>query len=167
MFINRWVDKQNVLYGMSSAFKRKEILTYAVTQMNLEDILLSKMCQSQKDKYCNTVCFHLWELPRLVKFIELESRVVVTRGSGEQVEKGMAPHSSTPAWRIPWTEGSCRLQSVGLLRVGHNWATSLSLSTFMHWRRKWQPTPIFLPGEPQGQRSLVGYHLWGRKTEVT
>ena len=33
------------------------------------------------------------------------------------------------------------------LRVGYDWVTSLSLFTFMHWRRKWQPTPIFLPGE--------------------
>ena len=32
----------------------------------------------------------------------------------------------------------------------------------MHWRRKWQPTPVFLPGESQGQRSLVGCRLWGR-----
>ena len=40
-------------------------------------------------------------------------------------------------------------------------ATSLSLFTFMHWRRKWQPTPGFLPGESQGQRSLVGFRLWG------
>ena len=31
------------------------------------------------------------------------------------------------------------------------------------WRRKWQPTPIFLPGKPHGQRSLVGYSPWGRK----
>ena len=51
---------------------------------------------------------------------------------------------------------------MGSLRVGHNWATSLSLYTFMHWRRKWQPTPMFLPGESQGQRSLVGCRLWGR-----
>ena len=57
----------------------------------------------------------------------------------------MAPHSSTFAWRIPWTEEPGRLQSMGSLRVGHNWATSLSLFTFMHWRRKWQPTPVFLP----------------------
>ena len=34
--------------------------------------------------------------------------------------------------------------------------------TFMHWRRKWQPTPVFLPGEPQGWGSLVGCRLWGR-----
>ena len=41
-------------------------------------------------------------------------------------------------------------------------ATSLSSSTFMHWRRKWQPTPVFLPGESQGRGSLVGCRLWGR-----
>ena len=53
-------------------------------------------------------------------------------------------------------------KSMGLLRVGHDWVTSLSLFTFMHWRRKWQPTPVFLPGESQGRGSLVGCHLWGR-----
>ena len=52
----------------------------------------------------------------------------------------MAPHSST---------------------LGHDWVTSLSLFTFMHWRRKWQPIPVFLPGESQGQRNLVGCSLWG------
>ena len=56
----------------------------------------------------------------------------------------MAPHSSTLAWKIPWTEEPGRLQSMGSLRVRHDWVTSLSLSTFMHWRRKWQPTPVFL-----------------------
>ena len=77
------------------------------------------------------------------------------------VEKAMAPHSSTLAWKIPWTEEPGRLQSMGLQRVGHDWATSLSLFTFMHWRRKWQPTPVFLPGESHGQRSLVGCNPWG------
>ena len=74
----------------------------------------------------------------------------------------MATHSSTLVWRIPWTQEPGRVQSVGSLRVGHDWATSLSLLTFMHWRRKWQPTPVFLPGESQGWRSLVGCRLWGR-----
>ena len=59
----------------------------------------------------------------------------------------------------------------GVARVWHDWATSLSLFTFMHWRRKWQPTPVFLPGESQGRGSLVGCRLWGRTesdtTEVT
>ena len=43
----------------------------------------------------------------------------------------------------------------------------LSLSTFMHWRRKWQPTPVILPGESQGRGSLVGCHLWGRTESDT
>ena len=76
-------------------------------------------------------------------------------------EKAMAPHSSTVAWQIPWMEEPGRLQSMGSLRVGHDWATSLSLSTLMHWRRKWQPTPVFLPGESQGRGSPV-CRLWGR-----
>ena len=62
----------------------------------------------------------------------------------------MAPHSSALAWKIPWTEEPGGLQSMGSLRVRHDWATSLSLFTFMHWRRKWQPTAVFLPGESQG-----------------
>ena len=66
-------------------------------------------------------------------------------------ETAMAPHSSTLAWKIPWTEEPCGPQSVGSLRVGHDWATSLWLFTFMHWRRKWQPTPAFLPRESQGR----------------
>ena len=56
---------------------------------------------------------------------------------------------------------ACRLQSMGLLRIGHDWATSLSLFTFMHWRRKWQPTPVFWPRESQGWGSLVGCCIWG------
>ena len=75
--------------------------------------------------------------------------------------------NSTLAWKIPWTEEPRMLQSMGSLRVGHNWATSLSLFTFMHWRRKWQPTPVFLPGESQGQGSLVGFRLRGRTESDT
>ena len=72
----------------------------------------------------------------------------------------MAPHSSTLAWKIPWME-SRRLQSMGSLRVGNDRATTLSLFTFMHWRRKWQPIPVFLPGESQRRGSLAGCRLWG------
>ena len=43
-----------------------------------------------------------------------------------QLEKAMAPHSSTLAWKIPWTEEPGRLQSMGSWRVGHDWVTSLS-----------------------------------------
>ena len=76
------------------------------------------------------------------------------------IEKAMATHSSTLAWKIPLMEEPGRLQSMGLLRVGRNWVASLSLFTFMHWRRKWQLTPVFLPGESQGRGSMVGCCLW-------
>ena len=86
-------------------------------------------------------------------------------------EKAIAPHSSTLAWKIPWMEEPGGPQSMGSLRVRQDSATSLSLFTFMHWRRKRQPTPVFLPGESQGWGSLVGCHLWGHTesdmTEVT
>ena len=75
--------------------------------------------------------------------------------------KAMVPHSSTLALKIPWTEKPGALQSMGSLRVGHDWVTSLSLFTFMHWRRKWWPTPVFLPGGSQGRGSLVGCCLYG------
>ena len=52
------------------------------------------------------------------------------------------PFITTLAWKIPWTEEPGGLQSMGSRGVGHNWTTSLSLFTFMHWRRKWQPTPV-------------------------
>ena len=70
------------------------------------------------------------------------------------LEKAMATHASTLAWKIPWMEELSGLQSMGLLRVGNDWATSLSLFTFRHWRRQWQPTAEFLPGESQGRQSL-------------
>ena len=72
----------------------------------------------------------------------------------------MAPHPSTLTWKLPWTEEPGGLQSMGSLRVGHDRATSLSLFAFMLWRRTWQPTPVFLPGESQGHGSLVGCRLW-------
>ena len=74
-------------------------------------------------------------------------------------------HSSTLVWRIPWMEEPERLHSMGSRRVVHDWAASLSLFTFMHWRRKWQPTPVFLPGESQGREPgglpSMGLHTVG------
>ena len=83
------------------------------------------------------------------------------------LEKAMATHSSTFAWKIPWMEEPGRLKSMGSLRVGHDGRTSLSLFTSMHWRKKWQPTPVFLPRESQGLGSLVGCRLWGHTESDT
>ena len=83
------------------------------------------------------------------------------------MEKAMAPHSRTPAWKIPWTgePGGAAVHGVAKSR------TRLSDFTFtfhfMHWRRQWQPTPVFLPGESQGRGSLVGCRLWGRTESDT
>ena len=105
-------------------------------------ILLAKLCSPLP-------CFILYSKAKFAYYFRYFS------------EKAMAPHSSTLAWKIPWKEQPSGLQSMGSLRVRHNWATSLSLFTFMHWRRKWQPIPVFLPGESQGRGSLVDCHLWG------
>ena len=78
----------------------------------------------------------------------------------------MAPHSSTLAWKIPWTGKPGRLQSMGSLSP-----TQLSNFTFtFHFHaleKEMQPTPVFLPGESQGRGSLVGCHLWGRTESDT
>ena len=122
---------------------------------------------------------------------------VQSLGQEDPLEKEMAAHSGTLAWKIPWTEEPGRLQSMGLQRVGHDWTTSLLLLHYMEswsfpgssgvkesacnaggpgcvpwvrkipWRRKWLPTPIFLPGESHGQRSLAGYSSWGCKESDT
>ena len=95
----------------------------------------------------------------------------------DPLEKGMATHSSILASRIPWTEEPGGLQSMESHRVGHDWATNTFTNTcvsvvknplanqcrrfrFDHWigkisrRRKWQPTPVFLPEKSHGQRRL-------------
>ena len=119
----------------------------------------------------------------------------------------MAPHSSTLAWKIPWTEEPGRLQSMGWLRVGHAciggngnpfqcsclenpkdggawWAaiygvaqsqtrlkrlksSSSSSNRSDLGRRQWHPTPVLLPGESHGRRSLVGCSPWGHKESDT
>ena len=92
-----------------------------------------------------------------------------------ETEKAMAPHSSTLAWKIPWTEEPGGLHSMGSRRVGHDWATSLWLFTFMHWRRKWQPLRCSClenprTAEPGGLPSMgphrVG-HDWSDLAAVT
>ena len=111
---------------------------------------------------------HLWL--RIKNYTYLK-KVKYLPGFHGSTEKAMAPHSSTLAWKIPWMKEPGRLQSMGSLRVGYDWATSLWLFTFMHWRRKWQPSPVFFHGESQGRGSLVGCRLWGHTesdtTEVT
>ena len=84
-------------------------------------------------------------------------------------------HSSTLPWKIPQTEEPDGLQSRGFIIGLPRWLNAKE-SACQHrrlrfypwvgkipWRRKWQPTPVFLPGESHGRRSLVGYSPRGRK----
>ena len=93
--------------------------------------------------------------------LQIYLKYLIYDGNRGHETHAMAPHSSTLAWRILWTEEPGRLQSMGSLGVGHNWATSLSLFTFLHWKRKWQPSPVFLPGESQGQGEPGGLPSMG------
>ena len=76
--------------------------------------------------------------------------------------EAMAPHSSTLAWKIPWTEEPGSLQFMGSLRVRRNWAISLSCIA----EGNGNPL-VFLPGESQGWGSLVGCRLWGHTESDT
>ena len=99
-------------------------------------------------------------------FASLLFTAIYKASSDLLTEKAMALHSSTLAWKIPWTEEPGpwgRKESDTTERLHFHF----SLSTFMHWRRKWQPTPVFLPGESQGWGSLVGCRLWGRTESDT
>ena len=104
---------------------------------------------------------------RLVRSGGTRFKIRLTNSYSPHWEKTIATHSSTLVWEIPWTEEPGGLQSMGSRRVRHDWATSLSLFTFMHWRRKWHPTPVLLPGKSHGRRSLVGYSLWGLEESDT
>ena len=103
----------------------------------------------------------------------------------DSLEEGLTTYSSILAWRIPWIEETGGLQSVESQRAGHNWATFTHFTLGssgkepscqsrgckrcefdpwarkMPWRRAWQLTPVFLPGESHGQRSLTSYGPWG------
>ena len=105
------------------------------------------------------ICCHGWQDTLCLTRTNSISIWIATWGDGTPLQYSCLEN--------PWTEEPGRLQSMGLLRVEHDWVTSLSLFTFMNRRRKWQPTPVFLPGESQGQRSLVGFRLWGRTESDT
>ena len=123
---------------------------------------------------------------------ETQDTQVWSLGQEDPLEVEMATNSSILAWKIPWTEDPDRLQFMGLHRIGHDWATEqvqmcalsegfpwwlsgkepacqyrrLRFDSWVGkilWKRKWQPTAVFLPGNSHGQRSLAGYSPWGHK----
>ena len=94
----------------------------------------------------------------------MQETQVQSLGQEDLLEKEMATHSSTLAWN-PMGGGAWWAAVHGVAK------SQIRLSdftfTFLHWRRKWQPTPVFLPGESQGRGSLLGCRLWGRTESDT
>ena len=150
------------------SYRNKAILVCTWDSLRWETLVRSKKTPLDLHKaFSIKSYFNTNWLFMLVSIFAFLSIYIFLPPSLFHMEKAVAPHSSTLAWKIPWMEEPGRLQSMGLQSVGHDWATSLSLFTFMHWRRKWQPTPVFLPGESQGRGSLVGCHLWGHTESDT
>ena len=92
---DEWIKKLWYIYTMEyySAIKRNSFKSVLMRWMNLEPITQNEVSQKEKDKY--HILMHI-------------------------LEKAMAPHSSTLAWKVPWMEEPGTLQSMGSLRVGHN-----------------------------------------------
>ena len=84
-------------------------------------------------------------------------------GQEDPWEEGMAAHSRMLAWRIPWTEEPGGLQSTGHKELDNVTKVTehVQINATVSERRKWQHTPVFLPGESQGWGRLVGCLLWG------
>ena len=77
--------------------------------------------------------YTLWKrlVAQMIKCLStIQETWVQSLGWDDPLEKEMAIHSSTIAWKFPWTEEPGRIQSMGSQRVGHDWATSLSLSLY-------------------------------------
>ena len=98
-------------------------------------------------------------------------------GREDSLEKALTTHSSILGWKNPWTEEPAGLQSMGLQRVSGKESACQCRRCRRHgfnswvgkipWRRKWKPTPVFLPRKLHEQRSLEGCSPWGRKESDT
>ena len=115
-----------------------------------QNLLFPRVC-------CGSLVLLLWAVSVLEISLRYKLKVLLCLF----LEKEMAAHSSVLVWRIPGMAEPVGCCPWGCTEPDTTEATSLPLFTFMYWRRKWQPTPVFLPGESQGQGSLVACHLWG------
>ena len=116
----------------------------------IEQICYGTYCQTTTEQI-----FH-WQMTLTTTNDTLEKRLISVKNRFIITELILMPKTQPLC-----TSAESNLGDRVLGKVENNWATSLSLFAFMHWRRKWQPTPMFLPGESQGWGNLVGFHLWG------
>ena len=109
----------------------------------------------------------LWFLTLLVEYLSCLCfggyLIILSSGHGE----GNATPLQYSCLENPMDRGAWWAAVHGVAQ-SRTWPSDFTLTfPFMHWRRKWQPTPVFLPGESQGQGSLVGCRLWGRTESDT
>ena len=135
--------------------------------------------RSEDDVLTHIIFFSNIYRPPLYKkcFIELNHITILSFISADWIAltKAMAPHSITLAWKIPWTEEPGRLQSMGSQRVGHHWATSLSLFHFHALEKEMATHSSVLSwripgmGEPGGLPSMGSHrvgHDWSNLAAV-
>ena len=110
----------------------------------------------------NLLCWVLGNPSPITQFLDLQGF-----GSDDLCLSGVR-YSESPGFSLATLLPSVSWSKTKFCCFERRWVYWLSLFTFMQWRRKWQPTPVFLPGDSQGWRSLVGYRLWGRtKSDTT
>ena len=139
--IDEWIKQLWYIYTMEyySVMKRNVFESVLMKWMNLEPITeWSKSERKTPIQYINAYLWNLWAslvAQRVKRLPAVQETCVCSLGWEDLLEKEMATHSSTLAWRIPRTEGPGGLQSMGLQTVRHDWATSLSLLLFMEFRK--------------------------------
>ena len=147
--------------SLTSAFFRVLLSQLYVTTGKTITLIIQTCCHSNVFAFSKLSRCVITFLPRSNHLLisQLQSLSAVISEPKKRKTVTTYPFSSSICHAVMEEPG--RLRSMGLLRVGHDWVTSLLLFTFTYRRRKWQPTPVFLPGESQGWGSLVGCHLWG------
>ena len=98
--------------GYCQDIEKSKCESTELRQMNLEPIIQSEVSQKEKDSY--HILMHIYGIQKN------GTEEFIYKAAMEKLEKAMAPHSSTLAWKIPWMEEPDGLQSMGLLRVGHD-----------------------------------------------
>ena len=152
-----WIKKQWYIYTIEyySAIKRNvNSESVLMRWMNLEPIIQSEVSQKEKDRY------------HILTHIYINQK----KGAEEFIYKAAIGKKTQKIDLWTWergeedeTYGKSNMETyITMCKIDSQQEFALSAFTFTHWRRKWQPTPVLLPGESQVAGSLVGCHLWGR-----
>ena len=117
-------------------------------------ILLLQKCV-EKNLACCSISTRIKPLPTVVA----HGQCTLGEGNGTPLQHSCLDN--------PMDAGAWQAVVHGVARSQTQLSDFPFLFTFMHWRSKWPPTPVFLPGESQGWGSLVGFRLWGRTESDT